>query len=73
MICLVKKLPRLSYLLDPSMKFFLTFPDVMPGFLNQSRICGKGVGLGLFPSESLQSQPYEFDEIAHIGPCYGVE
>ena len=29
---------------------------------NQSRICGKGVGLGLFSSDSLQSQLY-----------YGVE
>ena len=33
---------------------------------NQSRICGKGVGLGLFPSDSLQSQLYEFIEITHI-------
>ena len=33
---------------------------------NQSRICGKGVGLGLFPSDSLQSQLYEFIEIAHM-------
>ena len=33
---------------------------------DQSRICGKGVGLGLFPSDSLQSQSYEFIEIAHI-------
>ena len=41
--------------------------------LNQSRICGKGVGLGLFPSDSLQSQSYELIEIAHIGPYYGVE
>ena len=40
---------------------------------NQSRICGKGVGLGLFPSDSLQSQSYEFIEFAHIGPYYGVE
>ena len=40
---------------------------------NQSRICGKGVGLGLFPSDSLESQSYEFIEIAHIGPYYGVE
>ena len=31
-----------------------------------SRICGKGVGLGFFPSDSLQSQLYEFIEIAHI-------
>ena len=40
---------------------------------NQIRICGKGVGLGLFPSDSLQSQSYEFIEISHIGPYYGVE
>ena len=36
------------------------------GLLYQSRICGKGVSLGLFPSDSLQSQLYEFIEIAHI-------
>ena len=36
-------------------------------FLNQSRICGKGVGFkGLFPPDSLQSQLYKFIEIAHI-------
>ena len=40
---------------------------------NQSRICGKGVGLSLFPSDSLESQSNEFFEIAHIGPYYGVE
>ena len=40
---------------------------------HQSRICGKGVGLGLFPSDSLQCQLYEFTEIAHIGAYYGVE
>ena len=40
---------------------------------NQSRICGKGVGLGLFPSDSLQSQSYQFIGIAHIGPYYGLE
>ena len=39
----------------------------------QSHICGKGVGLGLFPSDSFESQSYEFIEIAHIGPYYGVE
>ena len=39
----------------------------------QSRICGKGVGLGLFPSDSLQSQSHQFIGIAHIGPYYGVE
>ena len=33
---------------------------------NKSRICGKGVGLGLFPSDSLQSKLYEFIETAHI-------
>ena len=41
--------------------------------INQSRRGGKGVGLGLFPSDFLQSQLYEFIEIAHIGPYYGVE
>ena len=40
---------------------------------NQSRICDNVVGLGLFPSDSLQSQLYEFIEIAYIGPYYGVE
>ena len=40
---------------------------------DQRRICGKGVGLGLFPSDSLQSQSYEFIEIENIGPYYGVE
>ena len=40
---------------------------------NQSRICGKEVDLGLFPSDSLQSQSYQFIGIAHIGPFYGVE
>ena len=40
---------------------------------NQGRICGKGVDLGLFPSNSFESQSYEFIEIAHIGPYYGVE
>ena len=33
----------------------------------------KEVGLGLFPSDSLESQSYEFIEIAHIGPNYGVK
>ena len=41
--------------------------------LNQSRICGKGVGLGFFPSDSLQSQSHQFIGIAHIGPYYGVK
>ena len=27
--------------------------------LNQSRICGKGVGLSLFPSDSLSFESYE--------------
>ena len=41
--------------------------------MNKSRICGKGVGLGLFPSDSLLSHAYKFIEIAHIEPYYGVE
>ena len=40
--------------------------------INRSRICGKGVGLSLFPSDSLESQSCEFIEITLIGP-YGVE
>ena len=37
-------------------------------------MCGKGVGLGFFPPDSLESQSYEFDdENAHIKPLYGVE
>ena len=31
-------------------------------------MCGKKVGSGLFPSDSLESHSYNFDEIAHIGP-----
>ena len=46
---------------------------IIPGVLNQSRLCGKGVCLGLFPSDSLESPSYEFIEIAHIAPYYGVE
>ena len=34
--------------------------------MNQSRICGKRVGLGIFPPDSLQSHLYEFIDIAHI-------
>ena len=37
--------------------------------MNQSRI----VGLGLLPSDSLESQSYDFDENKHIKPSYGVE
>ena len=33
---------------------------------NQSRMCGKEDGLGLFPSDSLESQSHDFDETAHI-------
>ena len=29
--------------------------------------------LGLFPSDSLESQSYDFDALAHIGPYYGLE
>ena len=36
--------------------------------IKPERICGKGVGLGLFPSDSLESQSHEFIEIVHIGP-----
>ena len=32
----------------------------------QSRVCGKGVDLGLFPSDSLEFQSYNFDALAHI-------
>ena len=28
-------------------------------------MCGKGDGLGRFPSDSLETQSYQFDEIAH--------
>ena len=41
--------------------------------VTHSHICSKGVGLGLFPSDLLESQSYEFIEIAHIGPYYIVE
>ena len=52
------------------------------GLTNQSRMCGKGVGLGFFLKSKngpfltifglilamfLTSQPYDFDAIAHIG------
>ena len=40
---------------------------------NQSRMCGKRVRLGPFPSDSLESQSYDFDEIAYTKPLYGVE
>ena len=62
-----------------SLNVFFSKPETS----NQSRMCGKGVGLGLFPSEVekwpfltifgliltmlLTSQPYDFDAIAHIG------
>ena len=38
--------------------------------MNQSRICGKEVGLCLFRSDSLESHSYDFDEIAQIKPLY---
>ena len=37
---------------------------------NQSRMYGKVIPLGLFPSNLLESQSYDFDEIAHIKPSY---
>ena len=49
----------------------LLFTDL--SCINHSRICGKGVVLGLFLSDSLQSQSYHFIGIAYIGPYYGVE
>ena len=53
---------------------FRILPDLILFCINnQSRICGKGVGLGLFPSDSLKSQSFEFIEVAHIGPYYGVK
>ena len=30
-------------------------------FFNRDRMCGKGIGLRLFPSNSLESQSYNFD------------
>ena len=43
-------------------------------------MCGKGVKLGPFPSDSLGFRSYDFDEIvhimvqmAHIRPLYGEE
>ena len=38
-----------------------------------ARLCCKGVGLGPFPSDSLEPQSCDFDEIAHIKPLCGVE
>ena len=34
---------------------------------------GKGVGLRLFYFDSLESQSYGFDKIAHVGPKNGIE
>ena len=45
-------------------KYFKFDPD--DSETNQSRICGKGVGLGVLSSDSLQAQLYNFTEIAHI-------
>ena len=36
-------------------------------------MCGQGVGLGLFPSDSLESQSYDFHIIAQTNPLFGVE
>ena len=36
-------------------------------------MCGKEVGLGLFPFDSLESQSYDFGEIARIKLVYGAE
>ena len=87
------------YILKFSSEFFI---KTSRAYFNQSRICCKGVGLSLSPSDLLSfesyeqfvkkskndcflaifglnlamfltSQPYEFNEIAHKGPKYGVE
>ena len=34
---------------------------------------GKGASSCLFPSDLLESQAYDFDEIAHMKPLYGVK
>ena len=38
------------------------------GPLDQSRMCGEGVGLCLFLPDSLESQSYDFDENANTRP-----
>ena len=43
------------------------FPRI-PKYINQSCMCGKGVGLGLFHSDSLESQSYDFDALAVKAP-----
>ena len=40
---------------------------------DQIRMCGKGVGLVLFPSDSIEFQSNDFDEITYIKPLNGVE
>ena len=37
----------------------LTQTELLPYIINQSRICGKGVGLSFFPSHSLSFESYE--------------
>ena len=61
--------------LSSRMLEFLCIPDVWRNkkTFNQRCICGKGVGLGLFPSDSLQSQLNEFIKIGHKGPYDSVE
>ena len=59
-----------------TIKFCRTFKNYFGQFVwieNQSRVCGKRVGLGHFHSDSLESQPYEFIEFGDIGSYYGVE
>ena len=57
----------------PELQLSLKEQIVRKWLINQSRIFGEGVGLGLFPSDSLESHSYDIIEIAHIGPYYGVE
>ena len=39
----------------------------------RSAACAVEVGLGLFPSNSLEIQSYDFDGIAHAGAPLGVK
>ena len=51
--------PELEILLK-HWTFFVGKADNLKDWnLNQSRICGKGVGLSLFPSDSLSFESYE--------------
>ena len=55
--------------LEPLMTLFDKFAETFNAAENyiKAACAVKGVGLGLFPSNSVESQSYDFDEIAHIG------